>query len=84
MAIQVIAYKETYRLITDGNGHYAVVESRCNRVYSLHGHHRREGPDSEEGMACVVGKDGWCDEATARCCFERAVKGELYLKQMLW
>lgn len=84
MAIQVLDHKETYRLITDQHGHYAVVEARCNRVYSLHGHHRREGPDTEEGMACVVGGDGWSDEKSARCCFDRAVKGELYLKQTLW
>lgn len=84
MAIQVLDYKETYRLITDGQGRYAVIEARCNRVYSLHGHHRREGPDTEEGMACVVGPDGWCDERCARRCFDGAVKGELYLKQMLW
>lgn len=82
--IRVLDYKETYRLITDEAGKYSVVEVRCSHVYSLCGHPRREGPDNEAGMADVVGEDGWCDEETARRCFDAAVKGERYLKQVLW
>lgn len=81
--IRVLDYKETYRLITDGAGHYSVVEVRCNHVYSLCGHPRREGPDTEEGMAKVVA-EGWLDESAARRCFDAAVKGERYFSQVLW
>lgn len=84
MAIQVLDYKESYRLITDGKGHYAVVEARCGHVYSLHGHDRREAPDSEEGMVRVVGGDGWFEEEAARSCFERAVGGEDYYREHIW
>lgn len=84
MAIRTVDYKETYRLITDEHDHYAVVEVRCGHVYSLHGHHRREAPDSEEGMAQVVGDDGWFDEEAARSCFESAAGGEDYYRQRIW
>lgn len=84
MSIRVVDYQESYRLITDESGHWAVVEARCGHVYSLHGHHRREAPDCEEGMACVVGHDGWRDERAARCCFEQAVKGERDYRQIIW
>jgi hypothetical protein len=84
MAIKILDKKESYRLLTDERGHYAVVEVRCGHVYSLHGHHRREAPDSEEGMARVIGSDGWFDEERARCCFNSAAGGETYYSQKIW
>lgn len=84
MPIRVLDYQESYRLITDGHGRYAVVEARNGHVYSLHGCHRREAPDGDEGMAKVVGQDGWFEECAARRCFDLAVKGEDHFRQMLW
>ncbi|CAA7625528.1 hypothetical protein [Magnetospirillum sp. UT-4] len=84
MSIRVLDTRETYRLITDGAGHFAVVEVRCNHVYSLCGHARAGAPDSEQGMAEVAAASGWSSEAAARRCFDAAVRGEEYFKQMLW
>lgn len=84
MAIQIVDYKETYRLISDGQGHYAVVEARCGHVYSLHGNHRRMALDSDAGMALVVGRDGWFHEQEARECLEAAARGEDYYRQRIW
>lgn len=84
MGIRIVDSKETYRLITDCVGHYAVVEARCGHVYSLHGHHRREAPDGEDGMARVVGCDGWFPEEEARACFDSAAGGEDYWRQKIW
>lgn len=84
MGIRIVDAKETYRLITDCAGHYAVVEARCGHVYSLHGNHRRGAPDGEEGMARVVGWDGWFPEDQARACFDGAAQGEDYWRQCIW
>ncbi len=84
MPISVLDYKETYRLITDNAGHFAVVEARCGHVYSLHGHRRREAVDCEDGMSCVVGGDGWRNEQAARVNFNQAVQGEKYYSQLIW
>lgn len=84
MQINIVEVKETYRLITDEDGHYAVVEARCGHVYSLHGNHRRMALDSDAGMALVVGKDGWFQEPEARACLEAAARGEDYYRQNIW
>jgi hypothetical protein len=83
MAIQVIDSAGTFRLISDGS-RYAVVEARAGHVYSLHGHDRREAPDGEDGMARVVGDDGWFGEAEARHCFDEAVKGGEGYSRIIW
>jgi hypothetical protein len=64
MAITIVLEEEPYRLITDGDEHYAVIEARDGLVYSLHSHDRHEAPDTVEGMAAVV-SDGWCKPGTA-------------------
>jgi hypothetical protein len=35
MAVTIVLEEEPYRLITDGGEHYAVIEARDGRVYSL-------------------------------------------------
>lgn len=84
MGIRIIDSDETYRLITDGGGRYAVVEARCGHVYSLDCHHAHQAPDGEEGMREVVGEHGWNDYPAARDCFRKAVTGERYYKEHLW
>src|SRR4051812_4434049 len=64
MGVRIVLEEEPYRLITDGDKHYAVIEARDGLVYSLHSHDRREEPDTAEGMAAVVG-DGWRERDTA-------------------
>ena len=64
MAVTIVLEEEPYRLITDGDEHYAVIEARDGLVYSLHSHDRHEAPDTAEGMAEVVG-DG--DRGGHRC-----------------
>jgi|GEM_PF-1550538 hypothetical protein len=81
MRIHIVEVKESYRLITDEDGRYAVVEARCGHVYSLHGNQRRMALDSDAGMALVVGKDGWFGEPQARACLEAAARGEDYYRQ---
>jgi len=58
MAIMIVLEDEPYRLITDGDEHYAVIEARDGLVYSLDSHDRHEAPDTSDGMAAVVGH-GW-------------------------
>jgi hypothetical protein len=65
MAVTIVLEEEPYRLITDGDEHYAVIEARDGLVYSLHSHDRQEAADTAEGMAEVVG-DGWCKPGMAR------------------
>lgn len=84
MAIHIVEVKETYRLIADEAGHYAVVEARCGHVYSLHGNHRRQALDNEAGMQLVIGSDGWFAEGDARNCLEAAARGENYYSQRIW
>ena len=57
MAIMIVLEDEPYRLITDGDEHYAVIEAHDGLVYSLDSHDRHEAPDTSDGMAAVVGDD---------------------------
>ncbi len=82
--LQVIDTQETYRLISDGQGRYAVVEARCGHVFSLDARHSRQAADCEDGMVAVIGEDGWFDEHAARRCFEEAVRGERRLGRVIW
>lgn len=83
MAIRIVDQAGTYRLISD-NGRFAVVEARTGHVYSLHGHNRRRAEDTEQGMAAVVGDDGWFDEQAARKCFDDAVQGGEDYARTIW
>ena len=83
MAATIVLEEEPYRLITDGDEHYAVIEARNGLVYSLHSHDRHEAPDTEEGMAAVVG-DGWCKPDTAMECYHYMIRHETRYSQTLW
>ena len=83
MAISIIREENPYRLISDGCGHYAVIEARSGRVYSLHSAARHEADDSTDGMEVVVG-DGWRDEASARRRFEAMCRREDGGSQVIW
>lgn len=82
--VQVVDKQETYRLISDGHGRYAVVEVRCGQVFSLDAHHSRKAADCDDGMLAVVGRDGWFDEAAARRCFDEAVRNGRHLSRVIW
>ena len=69
--------------ITDGDGHYAVIEARNGLVYSLHSHDRREASDTAEGMAAVVG-DGWCRPGTAMECYCYMTQREACYSELIW
>src|SRR5688500_14724456 len=75
MAVTIVLEEEPYRLITDGDKHYAVIEARDGRVYSLHSHDRHEAPDTAEGMAAVVG-DGWREQSVAMKRFQYMTRRE--------
>jgi len=83
MAIKIVLEEEPYRLITDGAGHYAVIEVRDGCVYSLHCHERHQAPDTPEGMAAVVG-DGWCERTRAMERYEYMTRRETRYGEMLW
>ena len=83
MAITIVLEEEPYRLITDGDGHYAVIEARGGRVYSLHSHDRQEAPDTAEGMAAVVG-DGWCRPGRAMECYCYMTQREACYSELIW
>lgn len=82
--IKIVERADSLLLISDRNNRFAVVESRNGHVYSVHGHDRREAPFDEEGMARVVGDDGWFDEESARNAFRQAAgNGEAYAR-IIW
>jgi hypothetical protein len=83
MNIIIIHEAENYRLIANGEGHYAVIEARGGRVYSLHSHARSEAPDTPEGMAAVVG-DGWRNRQEARERFLDMLRCEKRYSEVLW
>jgi hypothetical protein len=83
MAVTIVLEEEPYRLITDGDEHYAVIEARDGLVYSLHSHDRQEAPDTAEGMAEVMG-DGWCKPAMAMECYHYMIRHEVRYSQTLW
>jgi hypothetical protein len=83
MAITIVLEEEPYRLITDGDGHYAVVEARGGFVYSLHSHDRHEAPDTAEGMAAVVG-DGWRERSRAMQRFKYMTQREARYSELIW
>jgi hypothetical protein len=83
MGITILHEVEPYRMITDGTGRYAVIEARNGRVYSLHGHDRREAPDTPEGIALVVG-DGWRDRERASQRFLSMIRGEKRYSEEIW
>jgi hypothetical protein len=80
----MIVYKQDqYRLITDGNGRFAVVEARAGKVYSLHAQGRREAQDTEGGMELVVGND-WQARDQARRRFHEMLRSEEHYSQVIW
>jgi hypothetical protein len=83
MTITIIHEAENYRLIADGEGHYAVIESLNGAVYSLHSHARHEAPDTPEGMIKVVG-DGWCNRKRATQRFLDMLRRERRYSEILW
>jgi hypothetical protein len=83
MRIRVIQEDEPYRLITDGRGHYAVIEARDGYVYSIHPHHRHEALDTPAGMVCVVG-DQWCDRDEALKQYQLMVRRETRYAEIIW
>lgn len=84
MAIHTVAENAPYRLVRDDDGRYAVIEARSGKVYSLHGRDRRHADDSPEGIAAVVGDDGWRDERRARTRFEAMCRGEERYSRIIW
>ena len=83
MAIMIVLEDEPYRLITDGDEHYAVIEARDGLVYSLDSHDRHEAPDTAEGMAAVVG-DGWCKPGTAMEYYCYMTQREACYSELIW
>lgn len=73
-----------YRLVRDDVGRYAVLEVRCDHVYSLEPDHPRHAAwDTEEGIVQVVGH-GWTDRVRATALFRQMVDGEDFYSRMLW
>jgi hypothetical protein len=83
MAVTIVLEEEPYRLITDGDEHYAVIEARDGRVYSLHSHDRQEAPDTAEGMAAVVG-DGWREPGRAMERYHYMTRREARYGELIW
>ncbi len=82
--IQVIAEKESYRLIGNGRGRFAVIEARAGRVYSLDPQHSAEAEDSPAGIAAVIGPRGWRSRDDAARLFRAMVSGERHYAETLW
>ncbi|HZH28131.1 MAG TPA: hypothetical protein VEY95_13205 [Azospirillaceae bacterium] len=83
MGISVVHEAAQYRMITDGNGRYAVIEVRNGLVYSLHPRDRREAPDTPEGMAAVAA-DQWCDHQKAGTRFVEMLRNETRYAETIW
>ncbi len=83
MAVTIVLEEEPYRLITDGDEHYAVIEARDGLVYSLDSHDRHEAPDTSDGIAAVVGDD-WCEQSVAMKRYQYMIQYEARYSQVLW
>ena len=83
MAVTIVLEDKPYRLITDGDENYAVIEARDGLVYSLHSHDRQRAADTAEGMAAVVGYS-WCKPSTAIECYHYMIRDETRYSQTLW
>lgn len=75
---------ECWRLVRAEDGRCAVVEFRAGLVLSLRARERREAPDTPEGVARVVGDDGWTDPAEAEDRFARMCRRERRYAERLW
>lgn len=76
MKIETLRQDDGWRLVRAEDGRHAVVECRGGLVLSLHPEARRQAPDSPDGIAQVVGDDGWCDAAEAESRFARMRRRE--------
>lgn len=84
VSARIVQEERPYRLISDEAGHYAVVEVRCQHVYSLHCDHPRHGAlDTPEGMEAVVGDD-WSDYEHALQRYRYMVESEERFSQTIW
>jgi hypothetical protein len=83
MAVTIVLEVEPYRLITDGDEHYAVIEARDGLVFSLDSHDRHEAPDTTDGMAAVFG-DGWREQSVAMKRYQYMIQYEARYSQVLW
>ncbi len=83
MALKIVHEVEPYRMVTDGRGHFAVLEARNGRVYTLHCHDRREAPDTPDGMEAAVA-GCWCEheEAARRLLF--MARSEKHYSETIW
>ena len=82
--IETVLEHATCRVIHDGRGRYAVIEARAGRVYSLDAQHSVEALDTPEGMAQVVGPQGWVSRDEAARVFRSIVKEGKHLAETIW
>ncbi len=82
--VQTVLEHATCRLICDGRGRYAVIEARAGHVYSLDARHSLEAPDTPEGMAEVVGPQGWMSRDDAGRLFRSVVRNGSHLAETIW
>ena len=84
MTIETLREAECWRLVRGDDGRCAVVEFRDGLVLSLHSGERREAPETPEGVARVIGADGWSEPAEAEARFARMCRGERRYAERLW
>ena len=84
MRIETLREAECWRLVRAEDGRCAVVEFRCGWVLSLHPKARREGPDTPDGIAQVVGPDGWSDATEAEERFAEMCRRERRYAEKIW
>jgi hypothetical protein len=84
MKIETLREAECWRLVRAEDGRCAVVEFRAGLVLSLHAHARREAPDTPEGVAHVVGEDGWAEAAAAEDRFAKMCRRERRYAERIW
>lgn len=84
MRIEIVREAESWRLVRAEDGRCAVVEFRGGCVLSLHPERRRTAPDTADGIAQVVGDDGWCEPAEAEDRFAKMCRRERRYAERLW
>ncbi len=84
MSVKVLKEDEPFRLVTDGQGHYAVLEARWGHVYPVHRHDCCDGcDDTAEGMEQAASKE-WSRAAQAMAEFDFARQSEQRFAEILW
>ena len=81
--IRIVARRGSH-LLLERDGRFAILERRNDLVYGLAPAGREGFPDTPEGRAAAVGRDGWGEEAATRARFRSIGERGETLARKIW